>query len=245
MWWCGDPGQQWTVTPTAASAGHLVKFLSRLIHREQGHLFGLLFVLTGFVNKCFGRKGPHSYSLVKPFIVGCPVASEKGENNFPDNCGHSKAARKKQAPMSQSPYTAEIWGKPVVSPLSNGVGYFSQPRQWWLGLISWSLRTNIRENAIQLWMHLCPSSQSTGQDLRAIGIAARAVHADCQGLGPFSFQQKKHQRKPITVTQAWWSAGHLPPSCHTQDIASAVRSSPGCTLIAVLLWFSEGFFDTL
>lgn len=97
------------------------------------------------------------------------MAFEEAENNFPDNCGHSKATRKKQAPMSQSPHTAEIWGKPVVSLLSDGVGCFSQPRQWWLGLIPWSLRTNIKENVTQLWMYLCPSSQSTGQELRAIG----------------------------------------------------------------------------
>lgn len=55
VWWCRDPGQQWSVTISAASAIHLVMFSSHLIQREQGHLPSLLLVLTGFVNKCFGR----------------------------------------------------------------------------------------------------------------------------------------------------------------------------------------------
>lgn len=74
-------------------------------------------------------KGPHPCSLLKPFTARCPAAFKKDENNLPDNCGHGKAAaRKEQASMEQNLHTAGIRGKPVVSARSSGVDCFLQTR---------------------------------------------------------------------------------------------------------------------
>lgn len=50
-------------------------------------------------------EGPSPCSLVMSFIVR---AFEKDEKSFTDSCGHSYAARGKQASQKQGPHTAEV-----------------------------------------------------------------------------------------------------------------------------------------
>lgn len=88
-----------------------------------------IFSLSSLALSTSVLEGPSSLQLGPALHSQLCCRFKKDENNFSDHCGHSKAARKKQASMEQSPHTAEIRGKPMVSPLSSGVGCFSQPWQ--------------------------------------------------------------------------------------------------------------------